>query len=367
MATTLVVTNDFPPRIGGIESFVADVCELCDHDVVVLASSSTGAAAYDRSRPFEVVRTGPLLLPTARQTARAVDVLRRTGATRVLFGAAMPLGLMAATLRHAGAERVVALSHGHEAWWASVPVGRSLLRRVADELDALSTISDYVAGRLQTALSPAGRERLCRLPPPVDTAAFRPGDRRAPSRCVAVGRFVARKGFVGLLAAWRLVLAGWSGSPLPELVLVGAGPQQPTLARLAQDPAMAGTVSMTGALPRPAVVEQLQAARVFALPVRRRLGGLDSEGLGLAGLEAAACGLPVVVGDSGGAPETVEHGRSGYVVDPDDPLALARRIGGLLSDPELAERMGAAGRRRVVERFGVERARATLRTMLALP
>ncbi len=106
---------------------------------------------------------------------------------------------------------------------------------------------------------------------------------------------------------------------------------------------------------------------MFALPIRTRLGGLDPEGLGLAALEAAACGLPVVVGRSGGAPETVRHGRTGYVIAPDDPHELAARIGGLLADPQHAHDLGAAGRVFVSERYGAEQARRVLRTALQLP
>ena len=132
------MTNDFPPRIGGIESFVHDLCRLLDDDVVVLTSGPDGAAAADLGRPHPVVRTGSVLLPTPAAARRAVRLLHRSGATRVLFGAAAPLGLLAPTLRRAGATRVVALTHGHEVWWARVPGSRSLLRRIGDACDHLT-------------------------------------------------------------------------------------------------------------------------------------------------------------------------------------------------------------------------------------
>ncbi|MGI3780666.1 MAG: glycosyltransferase, partial [Janthinobacterium lividum] len=160
MPTTLVVTNDFPPRIGGIESFVAHACRLLDDDVVVYTSGPPGSAATDADRPFPVVRDGALLLPSARVARRAADLLRSYGASRVLVGAAMPLGLLAPRLRRAGAETVVALTHGHEVWWATVPGARAALRRVGDACDHLTTISDYTAGRIGPALGPAARTRL---------------------------------------------------------------------------------------------------------------------------------------------------------------------------------------------------------------
>ncbi|MET1007781.1 MAG: glycosyltransferase, partial [Propionibacteriaceae bacterium] len=146
MPTTLIITNDFPPRVGGIESFVADVVDLLGRDVVVFTSSTPGSGAADRRLGLEVIRSGSVLLPTPATTRQAIQILRQSGATRVLFGAAAPLGLMAGSLRRAGAERIVAVSHGHETWWATLPGSRSLLRRIGDEVDVLGTISDYTAG-----------------------------------------------------------------------------------------------------------------------------------------------------------------------------------------------------------------------------
>jgi phosphatidylinositol alpha-1,6-mannosyltransferase len=365
---TLVVTNDFPPRIGGIESFVTDVCALLDHDVVVYASGPPGAAATDRDRGYPVVRAGSLLLPTRRTAAVAADLLRRHRASRVVFGAAAPLGLLAPALREAGARRILGLTHGHETWWATLPVTRSALRRIGDGCDHLGVVSAYTERRISAALSPQAGARLLRLPAPVDTARFRPGpprDPAAPRRVVAVGRFVAQKGFGTLLRAWRLVLDA-AAVPRPDLVLVGDGPARPRLERLVAELGLAGTVRLTGAVPRTAVLAELQGADVFALPMRTRLAGLNPEGLGLAAVEAAACGLPVVVGRSGGAPETVLPGRTGFVVDPYDVASLAGRLAGLLADPVRAAAMGAAGRHLVLERFGADRVRRTLRAALDL-
>ena len=371
MPTTLVVTNDFPPRIGGIESFVAQACRLLDDDVLVYTSGPPGAAATDATRAYPVVRDGGLLLPAPRVARRAAELLRTSGASRVLVGAAMPLGLLAPGLRRAGAETVVALTHGHEVWWAAVPGARAVLRHVGDACDHLTTISDHTAGRIAPALSRAARDRLRRLAPLVDPDVFQPvPDRRTPSTVptvVAVGRFVAQKGFDLLLRAWPGVVAGLGPARRPSLVLVGDGPQAPHLRRLAARPGVAGTVTFTGALDPRGVADRLRAADVFALPVRTRWAGLNPEGLGLAALEAAACGLPVLVGDSGGAPETVLDGISGRVLPGDDPTVWTRAVLTLLRDPALAATMGARGRQHVAERFGREPARRTLRAALRLP
>jgi phosphatidylinositol alpha-1,6-mannosyltransferase len=368
--TTLVVTNDFPPRIGGIESFVAAVCRLLDDDVVVHTSGPPGAAATDVDRPYPVVRDGGLLLPTPRVADRAAALLREHGATRVLLGAAMPLGLLAPGLRRAGAETVVALTHGHEVWWATLPGARAALRRVGDASDHLTTISDYTARRIGPALSPVARARLLRLPPPVDPAVFHrppgpPPATDAPT-VVAVGRLVAQKGFDVLLRAWPGVVAGLPPTRTPHLVVVGDGPQAPRLRHLAARLDLAATVTFTGALPAPAVAARLGAAHVFALPVRTRWAGLNPEGLGLAALEAAACGLPVLVGDSGGAPETVLDGVSGRVLPAQDAAAWTQAILGLLRDPVGAAALGERGRQHVADRFGPEQARRTLRAALRL-
>ena len=376
--TTLVVTNDFPPRIGGIESFVALACRLLDDDVAVLTSTAPGSAHGDAAARHPVERLPGPLLPTRAVGRAAVDLLRRSGADRVLFGAAAPLALLAPTLRAAGAERIVALTHGHETWWASLPGSRGVLRRIGDEVDVLTTISDYVTGRIAPALSPAGRAKLVRLPPPVDLELFRPlpeqtsgaractDEEIGTERVVAVGRMVRRKGFDTLLEAWARLDRASPTFPGRELVLVGDGPERRRLEHGARRSRLSG-VTFTGALDPAGVRAQLHRADVFAFPVRTRLAGLDPEGLGLAALEASACGLPVVVGRSGGAPETVRPGRTGYLVDPDDPYELAARIGDLLADPDQARALGAAGRELVAERYGADRARRVLRAALGLP
>jgi phosphatidylinositol alpha-1,6-mannosyltransferase len=373
MEPTLVVTNDFPPRIGGIESFVADVCGLLNDEVLVYTAAAPGSAGYDASRSYPVVRDRGPLLPTRRTAGRAADLLRDSGATRVVFGAAAPLALMTPVLRAAGAERVVALTHGHEVWWARVPGARELLRRIGDDVDHLTVISAFTRDQIAPVLSTRARSRLLRVPPPVDTAIFRPDPSRPESlgshrpRCVAVGRLVAQKGFATLLRSWRLVLERWTGSTdWPELVVVGDGPQRDRLLRLGRDLGLDETVTWAGARPRSEVVAVLQSGDVFAAPVRTRLRGLNPEGLGLAALEAAACGLPVVVGDSGGAPETVRPGETGFVVDPDDVDALADRLLLLLGDLDLAGRLGSAGRDHVVASFGPAAVRTALLGALAL-
>lgn len=364
MPTTLVVTNDFPPTVGGIEAFVDQICHLLG-DVVVLTRDHPEAAQNDRRLAFPVHRHGRLLLPTPDTLRRATDLMDRHDATRVVFGAAAPLGLLAGPLRRAGARRQLAVSHGHETWWARVPATRPLLRRIGDEVDAVSYISDFTRGAIAGALSPAARHAMVRLAPPVDTVRFRP--RTPPDRptVIAAGRFIAQKGFDGLLTAWAHLLGRWSGPP-PELILVGDGPQRRHLVSRARRLHPAGTVRFTGAVAHARMPELLASAHVFALPVRTRLGGLNPEGLGLVYAEAAACGLAVIAGDSGGTRDTVLVGESGFLVHPDDPLALAEHLGELLTDLPRAGAMGEAGRHHVQQRFSPTTTATVLRQVLDL-
>lgn len=370
MPSTLIITNDFPPRIGGIESFVSEVCALLDHDVLVYASGSAGAAASDLDRPFRVIRDGPLLAPTPRVATRAVALLRASGATRVVFGAAAPLGLLAPSLRRAGARQIVGLTHGHETWWARLPAARQLLRRIGDSCDHLTAISAYTERRISRALSPAARRRLLRLAPPVDIERFGPSQRadsREGARCISVARLIPQKGVTTLLRAWRTVMdrARRSGAAR-ELIIVGDGPQRSRLERSVQELRLSDSVRIVGAVPRAEVITHLRRADVFALPVRTRLAGLNPEGLCLAALEAAACGLPVIIGDSGGAPETIRDGETGFLVASHDHQLLAARLDQLLDNPALARDMGSRGRSYVTQYFGSDVARATLRSALEL-
>lgn len=186
--TVLVVTNDFPPRQGGIETFVRALCDELP-DPVVFTSHTSADKSYDRTLDFPVIRDRTsMLLPTPRVTRRAVQLLHEYDADRVLFGAAAPLGLMGPALRQAGAQRIVALSHGHETWWASLPATRQALRRIGDSADAVTTVSAWCEQRIARALSP--KATIERLTPGVDTARFFPaaGETRSANASASEAR-----------------------------------------------------------------------------------------------------------------------------------------------------------------------------------
>ncbi|GAB3623438.1 glycosyltransferase family 4 protein [Mariniluteicoccus endophyticus] len=366
--TTLVITNDFPPHIGGIESFVAAVCELLDHDVVVLTSAEPGAEEHDARLPYPVVRMRGPLLPTPAVARRARELIDRHHCTRVVFGAAAPLGLLAPRLRPAGIQRMLAMTHGHETWWSTVPLFRSLIRRIGSTVDHVSYISEFTAGVIRPALSPAARRSLVRLSPPVDTNVFRPGARPLRPTALAAGRLVRQKGFDTLVEAWTEVVRRWpTGQELPLLRIVGEGPERAALEAKVAAAGLHSSVELVGRVAHADMPAIMAAAHVFALPVRTRRAGLNPEGLGLVFLEAASCGLAVIAGNSGGASETLVPGESGELVESDDVTALAGHLYALLSDLDRAERMGRVGRLWVKDRFSAERARQTLRKVLDLP
>ncbi|WP_183061953.1 glycosyltransferase family 4 protein [Motilibacter peucedani] len=375
MPRTLVLTNDFPPRQGGIESFVeAVVTRLPADSVVVYARGQAGAADYDRHLPLRVVRhPRGIVLPEPTVARAAAQLAREERCEAAWVAAAAPLGLLAPALRRrGGVQRVVATTHGHEVWWARLPGSRAVLHRIGDFVDTLTVLGPWTRAALAPALSEGARDRVRRLAPGVDTAFFSPsaGGARVRERhglgdrpvVVCVSRLVPRKGQDTLIEAWPAVRRAVPGA---VLLLVGGGPDADRLRALAAERGVAEDVVLTGSVPYAELPDHYRAGDVFAMPCRSRRGGLEVEGLGMVYLEAAACGLPVVAGDSGGAPEAVLHGRTGWVVPGRSVGETAARVVALLEDPAAARAMGAAGRAWVEERWTWDRTVAQLGTLLA--
>ncbi|CQR64465.1 glycosyltransferase family 4 protein [Streptomyces leeuwenhoekii] len=380
MHKTLIVTNDFPPRPGGIQAFLHNIALRLDPQRLVVYASTwkrsqegvRATAAFDAEQPFTVVRDATtMLLPTPAATRRAAGLLREHGCTSVWFGAAAPLGLMAPALRGAGAERIVATTHGHEAGWAQLPAARNLLRRIGESTDTLTYLGEYTRSRIAGALSPQAAARMTQLPPGVDEKTFHPGSGGDEVRArlgltdrpvvVCVSRLVPRKGQDTLIRAMPRILAA---EPDAVLLIVGDGPYGKDLRRLARETGVAGSVRFTGAVPWEELPAHYGAGDVFAMPCRTRRGGLDVEGLGIVYLEASATGLPVVAGDSGGAPDAVLDGETGWVVRGGVPEEAADRIVTLLGDAELRRRMGERGRAWVEEKWRWDLLADRLRALL---
>lgn len=353
MRRTLVVTNDFPPRPGGIQTFVHELVRRQAPDsIVVLTSRWRGYEEWDAAQPFTIVRhRGSVLLPTPAVGRRAAALLRAHECESVLFGAAAPLGLLSQTLRAAGATRIVGLTHGHEAGWAGLPGTSAVVRRIGAGVDVLTYLGAYTRGRISAVLHPADRAKLVRLTPGVDDTTYRPdvdgsavrarlglGDRPV---VVCVSRLMARKGQDTLIQALPQVRRAVPGA---ALLLVGGGPDRDRLRRLVDRLGLTADVVLTGSVPNAELAEHYAAGDVFAMPCRTRNRGLDVEGLGIVYLEASASGLPVIAGDSGGAPDAVREGETGYVVSGRDVDQVADRLVELLLNSDRAHALGVAGR-----------------------
>jgi phosphatidylinositol alpha-1,6-mannosyltransferase len=363
---TLVVTNDFPPRPGGIQAFVHSLASRQPADeIVVYAPAWKGAAAFDAAQPFPVVRhRTSLMLPEPRVLRRARDLAVVEGCDRVWFGAAAPLGLLAKRL---GLDRSVASTHGHEVGWALLPGARQVLRRIGRDVDVVTYLGEYTRRRLAPVVP-----RLERLPSGVDTDVFRPGAGGDDVRrrhglldrpvIVCVSRLVPRKGQDVLIRALPAIRRR---VPDAALLCVGGGPHLSTLQRLAREHDVAPHVVLTGSVPWAELPAHYDAGDVFAMPCRTRRAGLEVEGLGIVFLEASATGLPVVAGRSGGSPDAVLDGETGHVVEGRSVGVVADAVSSLLEQPEQARAMGAAGRAWVEREWRWDLLAQRLRELLA--
>ncbi len=372
----LCVTNDFPPRAGGIQAFVHGVLvRQPAESVVVYAPAWKRAAQFDAEQPFPVVRhRTSLMLPEPLVLRRAKEIARAEGCDRLLFGATAPLGLLAPWMTRAGIVRSVGMTHGHEAAWAQTPGSRQVLRRIGEGLDTVTYLGSYTRRKISAALSSEAAARMRQLVPGVDSETFHPGRRAEGEQIrerhgltgrrviVCVSRLMPRKGQDSLIGALPAIRAR-AGDDV-ALLIVGGGPYRDDLEKLVAQSGLGAHVVITGGVPWEELPAHYAAGDVFAMPCRTRQKGWDIEGLGIVYLEASATGLPVISGDSGGAPDAVRDGETGYVVGGRDPSALVDRACELLGDPQTASRLGAAGRAWVESDWGWDRSAARLRTLL---
>ena len=405
MTRHLLVTNDFPPKVGGIQNYLWELWRrLPPDDVVVHTTPYEGSEAFDAEQPFTVVRsTEPWLLPGPHLVRRVRRLAQRHEVDLVVIDPALPAGLIGPSLDLPYAVVV----HGAEvAIPGRLPGLKPLLRRVLGSATGVIAAGGYPAleseralrGRANRRAEPphtgeavarAARERseqeretlpldanrshlrewpLNRnlaafvIPPGVDTGRFRPmddGDRgrwrdrlglRPDSpTVVSVSRLVPRKGMDTLVRAAAILAA--EGRDL-QVVIAGDGRDRGRLGRLAD---RAGApVRFLGRLGDDEITSLVGCADVFAMLCRTRWRGLEQEGFGIVFLEAAAAGVPQVAGRSGGAHEAVSDGETGIVLDPATPKAAAEAIGTLLDDGRLRSRMGAAARHRAVTAFSYD-------------
>ncbi len=349
---TLVVTNDFPPRVGGIQRTLESLCRaLPAEKVSVIAPSCDGSEAFDEAVGFDVVRERRRFVwPTPAVADRVEAEIERTGAEVVLFGDAFPLALLGPRLASRGTPSVV-LAHGFDYWLSTMPVAHAVMKRMTSRASRVAGCSEFISRRVRTAV-PRGVP-VSVLHPGADVDRFRSDLPTADIRerhglgdrplIVCVSRLVPRKGQDVLIRSMRAVQRR---VPEAGLLIVGSGPYEAKLRGLAER-APTGSVSFVGEVSEPDLPRYYAVGDVFAMPCRTRLAGLEVEGWGNVFIEAAACGRPVVVGDSGGSREALVHGETGLLVDGANVEGVADALASLLEDPAYASRLGKAGRARV--------------------
>jgi len=359
----LFVTNDFGPRAGGIETFIIGLIQRRPFgQTIVYTSFQENSERYDAewltNYGVRVFRDrSKILLPTPRVAFHLRNIVKSEGITTAAFGAAAPLGLLSASIKRAGVRRTVALTHGHEVWWAKVFPFNLLLRRIGSTVDVLTYLGEFTRNAISHGLTVQAQQSMVKIAPGIDVDHFLPNDASALRKSlgltekkviVSVGRLVHRKGQDRLIEAMPEILKTVSNA---HLLLVGEGPHRDHLQKLIQEHRLEGSVTLIGRIDYKDLPLYICLGDIFAMPSRSRLMGLEVEGLGIVYLEASACGLPVLAGNSGGAPDAVVQNETGLVVDGTNNKEIADAAIELLTKVDLSTKMGAAGRQWIVENW----------------
>jgi len=364
--SVLLITNDFGPRAGGIESFIIGLLErMPKGSCLVYTSSQEGSEDFDSrwlGLGVEVIRDrSKILLPTPRVARNIKEILAGRKITHIWYGAAMPLGLLDSVLKKqmskkevgAIAPRSIALTHGHEVWWAKIPPFSFALRSVARSLDQIGYLTRYTRDEIVKGINSSDQIKLRQIAPGIDINRFQPVrdlefERSFRQRykleekrlIISVGRLVHRKGQDRLIEALPRIL---QEVPEAHLLIVGEGPHRKELDRIASKNNVASAITFLGRLQLDELPKYLNLAEMFAMPSRDRLAGLEVEGLGIVYLEASSCALPVIVGKSGGAVDALIEGETGLLVDGDNVEEIADACIRLLKEREFAASLGRRG------------------------
>ncbi len=363
----ICITNDFGPRAGGIETFVIGLIERLPWGSVTVYTSQQGdTRGYDQQWQekfgVKVIRDkSKVLLPTPRVYRAVKKEIVSQGIEKIFFGAAAPLAIMAGGLRKAGAKEIVALTHGHEVWWAKIWPFNWAIGYIGRNVDHLTYLGDFTRTQISRALSQKSISAMVKIAPGIDTVHFAPSSAAPQLRqslglaekkvIVSVGRLVHRKGQDFLIAALPAIL---QRHPDTHLLMVGEGPYRKKLEKLTSDLALQGAITFIGRIQYADLPSYISTGDLFVMPSRSRLAGLEVEGLGIVYLEASACGLPVIAGKSGGAPDAVVEGVTGVTVDGRDSADISRAAISMLDDLDQARAMGARGREWVISNWGWE-------------
>ena len=359
----LFVTNDFGPRAGGIETFIIGLIQRRPFgQTIVYTSFQENSAQFDAdwlaNYGVRVIRDrSKILLPTPRVALHLRGIIKKEGITTAAFGAAAPLGLLSASMKRAGVLRTVALTHGHEVWWATVFPFNLLLRRIGSTVDVLTYLGEFTRKAISKALSARAQSAMVKIAPGIDVEHFISTDASSlraslgladKKVIVSVGRLVHRKGQDHLIEAMPEIL---KNVPRAHLLLVGEGPYREHLQNLVHQLKLESSVTFIGRIQYQDLPMYICVGDIFAMPSRSRLMGLEVEGLGIVYLEASSCGLPVLAGDSGGAPDAVIQNETGLVVSGTDNKEIASAAVALLTNLEASQKMGTVGRQWIVDNW----------------
>ena len=359
----LFVTNDFGPRAGGIETFVIGLIERRPFgQTIVYTSAQAGSEEYDKAWKTDfgvtVIRDrAKILLPTPRVARNVARIIKESDIQVAAFGAAAPLGLLSSSMKRSGVQKTVALTHGHEVWWAKVFPFNLALRKIGTSVDSLTYLGEFTQRAIARSLSKASAEKMVKIAPGIDVNHFSPQDSSQLRRdlrlenkrvIVSVGRLVHRKGQDHLIQALPEIL---KSVPDAHILMVGQGPYLSHLKKLVEGLNLVDHVSFIGRIQYAQLPQYISVGDIFAMPSRSRFFGLEVEGLGIVYLEASACGLPVIAGSSGGAPDAVLEGVTGIVVDGENNNEIAAAAIKLLNDVDGAKAMGLAGREWIIENW----------------
>jgi phosphatidyl-myo-inositol dimannoside synthase len=356
----LLVTNDFPPKIGGIQSLLWEWWRRLPSDsFAVLTSPYAGAEEWDAAQPFHVERVRePVLLPHPLMVRRVREMAKRVGADLIVLDPAVPLGLIGPSLRMPYS----VVLHGAEVTVPGrLPVSKQALGWVLRGATSIIAAGGYPAAEAEHA---AGRRLpITIVPPGVDTERFHPLNEaeRAAARAhlglpieadivLGLSRLVPRKGFDTAIRAMAQVSDEF---PTALLAIAGSGRDRQRLEMLARE--LGAPVRFLGRVPNDDLPSLYGCVDVFAMLCRNRWAGLEQEGFGIVFVEAAAAGVAQIAGRSGGAHEAVAHDETGLIVDdPTDVGAVAESLRRLLGDAALRNRLGGAARQRAIEQFSYD-------------
>ena len=363
MEKILCITNDFGPRAGGIETFVIGLIERLPRSrVIVYTSAQDNSEHYDRrwleEYGVEVVRDkAKILLPTPGVAYCVKAIVREREISTVFFGAAAPLALLSRTLRKTGVTHIVALTHGHEVWWSKVWPFTMAMKSISRHVSHLTYLGEFTKSAISRSITREAAARMVKIAPGIDTDHFSPQDASQlrsehglseKKVIVSVGRLVHRKGQDVLIEAMPAII---KEVPEAHILMIGEGPYRGYLENRVKALGLQERITFIGRIQYADLPKHICAGDLFVMPSRSRLAGLEVEGLGIVYLEASACGLPVIAGDSGGAPDAVLEGETGLVVDGTSKADVAAAVIELLQDAGRSKAMGIRGREWIIQEW----------------